>query len=575
MDNPAKLHSRNTPAHLAAMIGLVLCACAQEATPPAAPGPALPAGAEGAADSIDGASIREWTLELSADRFEGRGPGTAADAAARAWVADRLAGLGLEPAGDDDTWEQLFDIVSITADVPERWVFRSDSGEQGFQRGEEFVAFSGVQESEARIDDAELVFVGYGIQAPEYAWDDYKGHDVSGKVLLMLNNDPDWSGDLFEGETRLYYGRWTYKYEIAAARGAVGAIIVHTTPSAGYPWQVVHTSWTGPQSELPAGDESRIQIGGWLTEEAASAVVGLAGHELGALVESARSRDFAPVELGVRTSLALSSEIERTQTANVLGVLPGSDADLARQVVIFGAHHDHLGRGAPDADGDDIYNGALDNALGVAEQLAIARAFTRLPDPPRRSLLFAFWGGEEQGLIGSKFYAAHPTVAPGRIAANLNMDGGNIWGETRDVVVVGHGKSGLDDIVERYAAAQGRELRPDPFVDRGFFYRSDQFSLAKIGVPAIYLDSGIDFVGRPKGWGREQNEAYERERYHQPSDEVTDEWVLDGLVQDARLLFACGLEIADADERPAWKPGDEFEAARQEALSALAQDPAP
>jgi Zn-dependent M28 family amino/carboxypeptidase len=551
-------------------MGLALAACAPESTPgPPSAGAALPPGAQEAADSIQAEPIRESTLELSDDRFEGRGPGTAGDAAARAWIADRMAALGLEPAGDDGTWEQLFDIVSITAQVPERWAFQSSSEELSFRRDEEFVAFSGVQESEARIDDAELVFVGYGIQAPEYEWDDYKGEDVSGKVLLMLNNDPDWSPELFEGDTRLYYGRWTYKYEIAAARGAAGAIIVHTTASAGYPWQVVHTSWTGPQSELPAAGEPRIQVGGWLTEDAAGRVAALAGHDLDALVESARSPEFAPVALGVRTSLVLGSEVERTQTANVLGRLPGSDPDLSDEVVIFGAHHDHLGRGAPDVEGDDVYNGALDNALGVAEQLAIARAFTRLPEPPPRSILFAFWGAEEQGLIGSRFYAAHPTVAPGRIAANLNMDGGNIWGETRDVVVVGHGKSDLDALVEKHAGAQGREVRPDPFADRGFFYRSDQFSLAKVGVPAIYLDSGIDFVGRPEGWGREQNEAYERERYHQPSDEVTDDWVLDGLVQDARLLFACGLDVANRDRLPAWNPGDEFEAARREALAAV------
>jgi Zn-dependent M28 family amino/carboxypeptidase len=560
-------------------LALAAAGCSREAPPPpeatttSAPfEAALPAGSDAATQAIDADEVLAWTSALSDDRFEGRGPGTAGDVSARHWIAARLAALGLEPAGTD-AWEQPLDIVSVTAEVPKSWVFRAPKGEIALEQGAEFVAFSGVQAETASVEDAELVFVGYGIDAPEYAWDDFDDVDVSGRVLLVLNNDPDWSPDLFEGERRLYYGRWTYKYEQAAAKGAAGAIILHTTQSAGYPWQVVQSSWAGPQSELPAGDEPRIQVGGWVTEAAGRRILELAGRDLDALVESARSREFRPLPLGITTSLHLRNGVERTQTANVLGVLPGSDPGLAAEHVVYGAHHDHLGRGAPNAAGDDIYNGALDNALGVAEVLAVAKAFTALPAPPRRSILFAFWGGEEQGLIGSRYFAAHPTVPPGRLAANLNVDGGNTRGRTRDVVFVGYGKSDLDALVEGFAAEQGRRVVPDPFPDRGFFYRSDQFSLAKVGVPAIYLDSGTDFVGRPEGWGRAQIEAWEAEHYHQPSDEVTGEWNLEGLVEDARLLFRCGLAIAQAEALPAWKAGDEFEAARRAALAARSSAP--
>jgi len=393
-------------------------------------------------------------------------------------------------------------------------------------------------------------------------------------VLVMLNNDPDWDPDLFAGNRRLYYGRWTYKYESAARQGAAGAIIIHTTPSAGYPWQVVQTSWTGEQFELPAGDEPRIQVAAWTTEAATKRLFALAGADYDALVEAAHRRDFRPVPLGVTTSLSLANQLHRVETANVAGLLPGSDPELAGQVVVYTAHHDHLGM-APAEDGSDadrIYNGALDNASGVAQVLAIARAATLLPEPPRRSLLFLFVGGEEQGLLGSKYFAAHPTVEPGRIAANLNFDGGNIWGETRDLTLIGMGKSDLDRVASAVAARQGRSVLGDQFPDKGYYYRSDQFSFAKIGVPALYFDVGTDFIGKPPGFAAEQVEAWTEEHYHQPSDELVPAWDFAGMVQDARLGFFAGLAIADQQALPAWLPGDEFEAARKAALEEVAAD---
>jgi Zn-dependent M28 family amino/carboxypeptidase len=384
----------------------------------------------------------------------------------------------------------------------------------------------------------------------------------------MLNNDPDWDPALFAGETRLYYGRWTYKYESAARQGAAGAIIIHTTPSAGYPWQVVQASWSGEQFELPAGDEPRLQVRAWLTEDKARELVKLAGKDLELLREAAKGRDFQPVPLGVTTSLTMPVKKESTHSANVIGLLRGSDPVLAQQVVIYTAHHDHFGIGNPDETGDRIYNGARDNASGVGMVLGIAKAFKALPQPPRRSILILLVAGEEQGLLGSKYYAAHPTFAPGRIAADINFDSGNIWGETHDVTYIGLGKSSLDAVVRQAVQHQGRVLKGDEFPDRGHFYRSDQFSLAHIGVPALYLNPGTEVVGQPEGWGRAQQEEYTLKRYHQPSDEYDDSWNLDGLVQDAKLGYWCGLIVANAEQMPAWNPGDEFEAARKEALQA-------
>jgi Zn-dependent M28 family amino/carboxypeptidase len=386
---------------------------------------------------------------------------------------------------------------------------------------------------------------------------------------LILNNDPDWNPELFAGDTRLYYGRWDYKYATTARQGAVGAIIIHTIPSAGYPWQVVQTSWSGEQFELPSTGEARLEIAAWVTEDAATALVRLAGKDLAELVELAKSRDFQPVSLGVTTSLALQNQLTKARTANVIGRLAGSDPALRDEAVVYTAHHDHLGIGTPDESGDRIYNGARDNAAGVAQVLAIADAFRMLPVAPRRSILFLFVAAEEQGLLGSRYYAAHPTLAPGKIAANLNYDSGNIWGKTRDITFIGLGKSSLDAVIERIAESQGRVVKPDQFPDRGYYYRSDQFSFANIGVPAVFFDTGTDFVGRPAGWGKQQIEQYEEIRYHQPSDEIDDSWSFEGMIEDASLGFWAGIAIANADAMPSWLAGDEFEVVRKAALDAV------
>ncbi|MDH5620071.1 MAG: M28 family peptidase [Gammaproteobacteria bacterium] len=565
-----------------AIIAGGLGACGREDPSPAVTGTDATAGspkamaaaggnpaAEVAAQEITDDYLRGIVVEISDDRYEGRGPGSRGDKMARDYLIEEMKALGLEPGAADGSYEQPFDLVGVNAAQPPTWTFSGHGKTLELKQWDQFIVGSGVQEERAVVEDAELVFVGYGIQAPEYDWDDYKGVDLKGKVLVMMNNDPDWDPDLFAGETRLWYGRWDYKYLSAARQGAAGAIIIHTTPSAGYPFQVVQTSWTGEQFELPAGDEPRSQINAWVTEDTARQLVEMAGLDLDALREAAYNRDFEPVPLGIKTSLAMDVGIERVQSANVLGLIPGSDPALKDQAVIYTAHHDHLGIGTPNADGDNIYNGAMDNATGVAQVLAIARAIKALPEAPRRSVLINLVGAEEQGLLGSEYYAANPTFPPGKIAANLNYDGGNIWGHTHDVTFVGLGKSTIDQIVTLVAEEQGRVVKPDQFADKGYFYRSDQFSFAKIGVPAMYLDTGTDFVDRPPEWGREQQNHYTEVNYHQPTDEYSDTWNFDGMISDALLGYWTGLAIANSDELPTWVPGDEFEAARIEALKAL------
>jgi Zn-dependent M28 family amino/carboxypeptidase len=528
------------------------------AAPAAAQELALPS-ADAAAERITAEAILGPTRFLASDLLEGRGPATRGDSLAQAYVAAQFEALGLEPAGPGGSWLQPVPLVRIESSVPDVLTVTGPGGRTvDLARLEEWVAYTGKQAPRSSLADAEVVYVGYGIEAPEESWDDYEDVDVAGKVLLFLNNDP--AGERFGGDTRLYYGRWTYKYEIAAQKGAAGAFVIHTTPSAGYPWQVVQSSFGGVEFELPAPPgEKRLEVRGWVTEAAARKIVELAGKDLGALVADAQRPEFRAVPLGVTIDLALTTEIAQSETANVLGRLPGGER--AGEAVLYTAHFDHLGIGRP-VEGDSIYNGAVDNALGTASLIAIARAFAALPEPPTRSIVFAAVGAEEQGLLGSEHLARHPPMPACELAATINLDGGNIWGRTRDVRQIGRGKSNLDTSLDRFAAEQGRVVEPEAFPDRGFFYRSDQFNLAKVGVPAIYLDNGIRFIGRPEAWGEERAAEWEAEEYHQPSDEVDPAWDLAGQVEDARLLFKVGYAAAEMPTPPAWNPGDEFAAAR-------------
>jgi Zn-dependent M28 family amino/carboxypeptidase len=518
----------------------------------------LPKRAEEAAKVIDRGVLEGAVRFLSDDLLEGRAPSHRGDELAILYATSVMDALGLQPAGPDGGWEQRFEIVGITTHAPQTWTFRAGGKETSFRYWDEFIAATGVQKPNVSIPDAELVFVGYGIQAPEYGWDDFKGANLKGKILVVMNNDPDWDPKLFGGTRRLLYGRWTYKYESAGRQGAAGAIIIHTTPSAGYGWKVVQNSWSGEQFALPAGTTGRVQVQAWMTEEATRRLLAMTGFELDALVAKARSRSFRPVPLGIHTSLKLTNTLARSQTANVLGSILGSDPVLKHQVVIFSAHHDHLGIGKPDTKGDTIYNGAVDNATGVAQVLAIAKAFKALPQPPRRSILFAIVSCEESGLLGSAYYAEHPTFPPDKMAADINFDAANIFGRTHDVALVGKGKSTLDQVLEAVAALQGRVVTDEPFPDRGAYYRSDQFSFASIGVPTLYFKGGLDFVGREPGWGEKAANEWVKEHYHRPSDEYSPSWNFDGMIEDTQLGFLAGLAIAQADAMPTWLPGDEF-----------------
>jgi len=528
----------------------------------------LPADAETAAEVITASALLETVTQIASDEMMGRGPGTEGDRLARKYLAQRLEAAGYAPAFGEHCYEQPMSMIGVTTELPEKWTFRNGKGRKiSIERAGEFIGGSGVQQPAAVVDNAELIFVGYGITAPEENWDDFKGADLEGKMLVMLNDDPDWDPELFAGERRLYYGRWKYKYEIAAEKGAAGAIIIHTSLSAGYPWAVVLTGWSGEQFELPAVDEPRIQLKAWMTEEASRRLVEFAGHNLDELIESARSRDFAPVPLGLSTSLDLAVELRETETANVGGILRGSDPDLADEVVFLSAHHDYFGIGAPDETGDTIYNGALDNGVAMAQAISVAEAFAALSEPPRRSIMVFFPAAEEQGLLGSKYYTEHPTMAPGKMAADINFELGNIWGRTADVTIFGKGKSTLEDVLADLAAEQGRYVTSESTPRSGWYYRSDQFSFASIGVPAIWFKSGTDFIDRPDGWGVQQHAEWIERNYHRPSDQVEDSWVLDGLVEDVHLGFRLALTVASADEMPTWYPGDEFEGERLAALA--------
>ncbi|MEC8474708.1 MAG: M28 family peptidase, partial [Planctomycetota bacterium] len=536
---------------------------------------------------------------LADDLLEGRGPGSRGDQITQLYLQTQFQSLGLLPAatpegihlaingnrveGEADveslrepSWTQAVPLIGVQTHPPDSVTFTHQSETLTLQSGENFMSNLGQTSEATSIKDAEVVFVGYGIQAPEYQWDDFKDVDVRGKILLMMNNDPEDDPNRFEGRKRLYYGRWDYKYQIAAKHGAVGAIIIHTTPSAGYPWQVIQTSWSGEEFKLRNDSTPVCKMTGWVTDQAAKQLVALSGYDLGELRKRAQSNDFRPVELGTSFSIELTGKVREQDSANVVGILPGSDPKLRDQAVIFMAHHDHLGISAErNIDGDNIYNGAVDNASGTAGLLTIAKAFSALPVKPRRSVLFAAVAAEEQGLLGSQQFAQAPPMHPGLLAAVVNIDGANILGETHDVNVIGNGKSNLDAIVEQIAKSQNRVVTPDLFPDRGYYYRSDQFSLAKIGVPGVYLHSGINVVGKPTGWGKEQLEKWVEETYHQPSDEYQTSWNLSGAIQDLQLLALVGLKIAQDDEIPQWNAGDEFEAARIQAIHMLKASPNP
>jgi len=557
------------------LLTMFLIACDAPAPVPVAEdepasGVSLPAGYDKSEATIMATNLLADVSIVASDEFEGRGPGSEGDTRTRTFLATRLAETGFKPFFENGSYEQTVEIIGLTVQDPaELIVTAADGTSVSYSYGDEYMIMAGIQESVISVSEAELVFVGYGIQAPEENWDDFKGMDLKGKVLLMLNDDPDWEADLFGGERKLSYGRWDYKYASAARQGAAGAIIIHTTESAGYPWGVVRASNIGEQFELKAGDEPRTLFNGWLGWDGSKALAALGGHDLEVLIEAARSREFTPVPLGVTTSIDLAVSVTTKTTANVAGILPGSDPELGKEMLVLSAHHDHFGIGEPDDTGDVIYNGALDNGVAISQTLAVAGAFAALPDGPRRSILVLFPAVEEQGILGSRYFVNSGAVHPGRLAANINFELGNVWGRTRDVIIYGLGKSELDDWLTEAAAVQSRTIRGEQDVKAGWFYRSDQISFARAGVPAIWFKSGVDFIGQEPGWGEQQYANWIEYKYHSPGDEVEDDWNLEGLEEDAKLGFRLAAAIAHADVTPTWYVGDEFEAVRKAAKAEL------
>lgn len=519
---------------------------------------APPLAAQVAAPRITAAEIDGHIRFLASDLLEGRAPGTLGGRIAEEYIASQLQGAGVKP-GNDGSFFQRVPIDIVSADQQHIRASASGKATATFTQAKDVVLGPGSATTEARAS-GELVFVGYGAVAPEYRWDDFKDVDVRGKVLLILVNDPPApAGEpaLFGGKAMTWYGRWPYKYEEAERHGAAGAIIVHTTERAGYGWPTVVGSWAKSQRLLPRDPAmpTPLAFRGWIKDTAAAALLAQAGLDLDALRTAAESRDFRPVSTGITIDVAFTSEVQHLESMNVVGVVPGTSAARRGEYVVYTAHWDHLGIG-PAVNGDSIYNGALDNASGVADMLAVARAAAAAPLP--RSQLFVFVTAEESGLLGSAWFAEHPTVPIEQIVANLNVDGGNLLGRTADLNVLGDGKSSLGPLVASIGRPRGLRLSPEEHPERGEFYRSDHFSFAKVGVPAVSIGAGTDVVGKPKGWGAEQEEDYVTNRYHQPGDAYRPDWDLRGAVQLSELVLAVGRALAGGTEWPTWNANAEF-----------------
>jgi Zn-dependent M28 family amino/carboxypeptidase len=531
---------------------------------------------EAAIKTITANRLMSHIKPLSSDEFEGRSPGTRGEELTIKYLADQFKAIGLAPGNTDGTYYQKVPLVGITTNQGEYLSVRAGGKIMSLKYGDDYVART-VRIVENTGFNADVVFVGYGVVAPEYNWDDYKGMDVRGKVLLMLVSDPPvpdpadrskLDPKMFGGRAMTYYGRWSYKFEIAAEKGAAGIFVIHETGPAGYPWAVARGGFSVENFDLVADDNnmSRVNIEGWITDKATGEIFRAAGKDFNEMKKAAISRDFKPVPLNANARLTIGNTIRRISSNNVVAKLEGSDPKLKDEYVIYTAHWDHLGVGLPDAKGDKIYNGAVDNATGTAGLIEIARAFKSLPRPPRRSILFLAVTAEEKGLIGSKYYAENPIYPLEKTVAAINMDAMNVNGRTSDITVIGLGNSTLDDVLSAAAKAQNRTLRPDPEPEKGYYYRSDHFNFAKQGVPALYADGGSSFVGKPADYGAKKSEEYTTHHYHKPSDEVRPDWDLSGAVEDLQLLFNVGYRVASTEKFPEWRPGNEFKARRDAML---------
>ena len=523
----------------------------------------LPADARQAMNSIDAEKIRATVKYLSDDKLEGRGTGQKGGNQAADWLAQQFKSYGLAPAGDHGTFFQNIKFFGITTD-PQKTRFRfvpKTGDEITLKFGDNFVATNESHTEIAEID-APLVFVGYGINAPEYKWDDYKGADVKGKVLLMLVNEPP-SDDpaFFKGRALTYYGRWTYKYEEAARRGAVGAILIHKTEMASYGWEVVRNSWGGESSFLQDEKGPKLKSAGWIQLETARRLAQAAGMEIDQMMKAANSRGFKPVELPVRVKETLVSQVRPFSSRNVIAKVAGSDPQLAKQAVFYTAHYDHLGI-HPNEPGDNIYNGAADNATGCGILLELARAYATAKKHPKRSIFFAAVTAEEQGLLGSKYLGQNPPIPAHDISLDLNFDDIQPFGEPEQLVISGAERTDVYPVAEKTARDFGMEIEPDRHPEAGHYYRSDHFSMARVGVPAFSVNEGALFKGHDLAWGESRERDYVANRYHQPSDEYRPDMDFTADAKLAKFGLVLGWEVADAPGIAGWQAGDEFEKAR-------------
>ena len=566
---------------LLSLSALALAACGRD-EPPAATAPAqapvavvpkqietlntVPTGAHAFSPDITAADLARHVQTLASDEYEGRAPGSLGERMTTMYLKGEFERLGLKP-GDDGSFFQSVPMVETTANPGTTATIAVNGATQTLKLGTDMVVHTRTALPNVKVDASDLVFVGYGVDAPEFQWNDYDGIDVKGKTVVVLVNDPGFlrrDPELFKGPAMTYYGRWTYKFEEAARRGAIGALIVHDTEPAAYGWDVVRNSWTGAQFDLPPSQDSspRLQFQGWLSGEAATALFAASGQDLAALKQAADQRGFKAVPLPAKWSIDLASTTRTTHSDNVVAILPGTTK--ADEAIVVMAHWDHLGRRAEDT-GDQIYNGAIDNATGVAGVLEIAEKFATSPTKPARSVIFLLPTLEESGLLGSQFFAEHPPVPASKIVATINLDAMPVDGRTRDVSVIGHGQSDLEDLLAAALKAQDRVIKPEPTPEKGFYFRSDHFNLAKKGIPALYAKSGVDLREGGEAAGRARSDAYVQQRYHKADDEFDTGWKLDGAVEDLRAFFEVANRVASGDVTPSWREGSEFAAARKSA----------
>jgi Zn-dependent M28 family amino/carboxypeptidase len=502
---------------------------------------------------------------LASDEFEGRAPGSKGEDLSVKYITDQFKKIGLKPGNPDGTYMQEVPLAGIKSEPQMSFVIGDKTIDLKYP--DDFVASSARLQPEIKVEKSDLVFVGYGVVAPEYGWDDYKNVDVRRKTLLMLIGDPPipdprdpskLDDQMFKGKAMTYYGRWTYKYEIAAQKGAAAAIIIHETEPAAYPWQVVRSSWSKENFELdnPNKNMDAVLARSWITLDVAKKLFADSGQDFDALKKSAIAKDFRPVVLNAKANIEIKQQVRSFKSHNVIGKLEGSDSKLRDEYIIYTAHWDHLGR-HPELQGDQIFNGAIDNASGVASVIEIAGAFSKINPPPKRSVLFMATTAEEAGLLGAKFYAEHPLYSLEKTLADINLDSMNLWGKARDIEDLSLGFSTLDDLLAAAAKGQGRTAIPDSRPDKGKIYRADNFEFSKAGLPSLYVGKGEHLLSRPETAPLRSDE-FDSTDYHQVTDEIHPDWDLSGAVQDVQLVFEVGYEVANGDKVPEWKPGSEF-----------------